>query len=112
MPYQKQNRYTNQTVKRAVSWLFLICFVAAVLISEIFILTHSRHEHNHDSTDGSCTACIQIQSAENVLNQINSAVSNLSIIFMGLIILISALYFVSSSIGFQTLVGLKIRIND
>ena len=52
--------------KSLLAAVILICFVAVVLLSSLFIVTHIDHE----CTGHDCPICHQIQIAENSLQQI------------------------------------------
>ena len=106
------NYNTKQTAMKFVTLGVLICFIFVFFLSEAFILTHAEHKHDHNGAKGSCTTCIQIHNAENLLRQFNLAVSGASFAFISLLAAIAILFSLSYLNETKTLVILKTRMNN
>ena len=106
------NIKNNQTTKKLVTLAFLICFIIVSLLTEAFILTHADHEHDHDGANGSCTTCVLILNAENLLKQFSTAVSGASYALINLFAAIAMLFSVLYLIEIKTPVKLKTRMNN
>ena len=103
---------TNKQIAKFATIALFTCFIVTFIISDIYILAHANHDHNHDGIGGSCTVCAHIQSAENLLKQLAMASKSMSFIIVGLFFMATFLYVVSSLEIYSTLVNLKIRMND
>ena len=100
----QNNKKSGQTPKRIVAFSFLICFIMVLLLSGAFILIHA--DHNHDGAGNNCAVCAHIQNAENLLK----ASKGMLPVFVGLFL--AALCAVFPVFGLQTLINLKVRMND
>ncbi|MFT4143326.1 MAG: hypothetical protein QM644_02635 [Mobilitalea sp.] len=101
----------RQWIIRTTALTMCICFLLASLLSATFIMTYGIHEHDHDGPNGRCATCINITSAENIVKQLSAAIISISFIFGSLYSILSLLKSISFSIGFFTLVKLKVRMN-
>jgi hypothetical protein len=96
---------------RLIAVLLCVCFIAAVLLSAAFILTHTRHEHDHDGPGGACAVCAHISSARNVLKSLFTAAAGGG----GAACLFAVYAFLASAAprtDRASLVRLKIRLNN
>ncbi|MDR2736807.1 MAG: hypothetical protein LBB49_04525 [Gracilibacteraceae bacterium] len=64
----------HKAMKR-IALAFLLGFVLLSLLSEVFILTHLVHEHDHNGVGGSCGICVQIHNTENLLKQFGAVIT-------------------------------------
>jgi hypothetical protein len=89
-----------------------VFFIAALALSSTFILTHANHEHDNNGVNGSCGACAHIVAAENLLKTISTAVAisafSLGVLYAALLML----KFARFGIAENTLIGLKVRLNN
>jgi len=102
----------KQTKKRIIAYAFLICYLFMLLFSGLFVLTHFSHEHDHNGFEGACSACVQLQTIENILKQLGSSeISAVSVIcgFFCLTLMLSPVVFDGARL---TPVELKIRFNN
>jgi hypothetical protein len=98
---------------RTVVLALCVCFVAASLLSAAFILTHVRHEHDHNGPTGSCAACTSISVALDVLRTISAAAPGGAIVAFAMLLGVYVLLrFGAPRRGVFTLVNLKIRLNN
>jgi len=115
------NSGNKQALKSRIAFVLLICFVIVFLLSKSFIITRTLHEHdcgpaqershNKDVYIG-CDICARIQKAVNILKLLGIAAACIFFTITGLFV-ISAIYksiFLQS--GFQTLISLKVRMNN
>ena len=65
----------TSTKTRIIALAFLVCFLIVSVLSSAFIFTHAEHAHDHNGVDGSCATCAQLQSAENILKQLCTALA-------------------------------------
>lgn len=106
------NLNNKQSKKRLVVLAFLLCFIVVSMLSQAFILTHADHAHDNNGVGGGCATCAQIQSAENLLKQLGTAVINAAAAFTGLFTVIAIIQSAFSDITLLTPVTLKIRMNN
>lgn len=111
-----ENIFTNNKLfifmtRNTITLVFLLFFISAMLISPLFILIYENHEHDHNGIDGACAICSQLQNAENLLKQLNlSAYENPRLLITAYLLAISlGIYCLPK---FQTLINLKVRLND
>ena len=102
----------KSTKKRIIALAFLVCFLAAVILSTAFILTHADHEHDHNGAKGSCTICAQIQSAENLIKQFSTAFLGVLFAIAGLYTFVRTLKVISVYVSLSNPITQKIRINS
>ena len=87
-------------------------FVAAFLLSSVYIITHAGHEHDRDGRNNSCATCFHLLSAEDTFRQpFLPAHVSIAIIFAVLapVCLIAPVFF---NVVFSTPVTLKTRLNN
>ena len=113
MCYTMQISMNNKQIKkRLIVLVFLFCFTVISMLLEVFTLTNSIHTHDNNVGHSSCSTCIKIQGAENLLKQICTvAVSEVSIL-AGLFAPISIIWFAFSHRTLLTPITLKIRMNN
>lgn len=95
--------------------LAFICFVSFLtvfLLPEVFILLHADHEHDRHGADGCCAKCIYIQNAEYMIRQFGTVTAEPSSVFTGWLSVVAVLFTALLATRFQTLVLLKIRMDD
>lgn len=102
----------KQFNKRLIALAFLLCFIVVSIFSEAFIRTHADHAHENNGVGGGCATCAQIQSAENLLKQLATAVVSTASALVGMFAVIAIIQFDSSNITLLTPVTLKIRMNN
>ena len=103
---------SKQSKKTLIVLALLLCFIVVSMLSEVFILTHADHAHDNIGVDAGCSTCAQIQSAENLLKQLGTAIVSAVSMFAGLFAVIAIMGSVSSDITLLTPVTLKIRMNN
>ena len=103
---------SKQSKKRLIALVLLFCFIVVSMLSEVFILTHADHAHDNIGVDAGCSTCARIQSAENLLKQLGTAIVSAVSMFAGLFAVIAIMGSVSSDITLLTPVTLKIRMNN
>jgi len=103
---------SRQMQKKFIALALLICFIFLPLFSIIYIMNQACHEFSHYEADDCCRICDNISTAKELLKQIGAAVKSISFAFADLLLLGAALYAVAYFGGFQTLVNLKIRMNN
>ena len=102
----------SKRIKRVDSLVILIFVISAAILSEAFVITHANHKHDNKGEGGGCAICIHIQNAENLLNQLGSALGGTSFAFTGLFAFSVVLFFALRLISSYTLIHLKMRMNN
>ena len=111
--YKTQNNAEKkQAAIRIITLAFLVCFVMVSLLSEAFIFSHLHHEHDHNGVGGNCATCAQIHSTENTLKQLIATIGGASFSISGLFAFMSVLCVGMFLLDSQTLVKLKIQMNN
>jgi hypothetical protein len=105
------NHKGKRSVVRLMALAACALYLAAMLLSSVFMLTHMNHIHDHDEPEGSCATCMHIQSAENLLKQLSTAVVSAAVAFGSLFGILLSVKVTSLCVGFSTLVRLKVRLN-
>ena len=107
-------RYTKSknALKRAIAVTLLVCFIIVFLFSEAFVLLHSDHNHDHDGIGDICAVCVQISSFENMLKQLSLSVGGIIFTLINLFVVLIILGCAASLTKSQTLVKLKIQMNN
>jgi hypothetical protein len=98
------------TVRRATAFALLVCFVAAMILLQMFVITLADHGHNHNGIDGGCTVCAQLSETQNRLNHADALarISAVSLTALAGILLASAVFTAAR----LSLVHLKIQLNN
>ena len=99
-------------IPKTVALFILVCFIIVLLLSEVHIVYHAEHEHDHNGISGACTVCVQFYSAENLLKQIGMAVAVIPFGFISLLVAIVILSSLSSIVDLYTPIQLKTRMNN
>ncbi|MDR3288044.1 MAG: hypothetical protein LBT22_01300 [Peptococcaceae bacterium] len=97
---------------RLIAMLLCVCFIAALLLSALFILTHAQHEHDHDGADGSCATCAHMTALGNLLKQLSTPVVTATTAMGALFAIRFSLKPRHRRFVFSTLVILKVRLNN
>nr|WP_312577986.1 hypothetical protein [Sedimentibacter sp.] len=88
--------------------IICISIIAVLFLSEFFIITHI----DHDCKGENCHTCLQIQSAQNAIRQLTAGVGFvnflLSVIVLHFCISIAKSIFICNN----SLITLKVRLND
>lgn len=105
-------RSGKQSAKRLIALAVCVFFIAASLLSAVFILTHANHTHNHNGPNGSCATCARLAAAENLLKTISAAPVGAALIYGALPAVLSVLKSVGFQTGLYALVRLKVRLNN
>ena len=112
MSAAKHNGIKNKQNKKMIAVIILlVCFIIMPMLSNLDIIFHANHDHNHHGKNGDCTVCVHIHNIKELLGQIVAILKAASYAFINLCLSVSILYIVLSFFSFQTLVKLKIRIN-
>jgi Mn2+/Fe2+ NRAMP family transporter len=102
----------RQKTPRLIAAFICACFIAALVLSSAFIVTHINHEHDDCGADGGCAVCAHIAAAESLLKTVSAAAA-LSAAALGAM---SAALIISEAarcgIADKTLIGLKVRLNN
>ena len=77
--------------RKAIALALLLCFMVFPLLSEVYVLSHSGHEHSHFQVDDGCTICIHLHSAHYRLKQLGQAAldSSMAYVAFSLAIIVS-----------------------
>jgi len=98
----------SQTTRRMIALIACVLFIVAFLFTTSFIFEHA----GHDCEGRDCSVCAQINSAENILKQLSSAIIGVGFI-AGCFILVSLqIRHIILSAGLSTLVHLKVKMNN
>jgi len=97
---------------RAIASFLLICFIAATLFLNAFVIIHANHEHDHNCDNGSCAMCLQINIAVSFLTQARMTIVVTLVTFLSLFIAITIHKSVFSRICFFSPVTLCVRLNN
>ncbi len=106
------SRGGKRSAIRMMALVVCVLFIAVMLVSSAYILTHANHIHDHDGPGGSCATCIHLQAAENILKQLSTAVVAAAIAFGGVLGIFSFLKAITPLFVSLTLVTLKVRLNN
>ena len=102
----------EQMQKKYIALALLVCFSIVPLLSTVYIIIHACHEHEHYEIDDDCAVCEHILIAKSLLRQIGAAVKIMAYAFANLFAAVAVLCAVSNFCSSQTLVNLKIRMNN
>ncbi len=92
--------------------MLLAVFVLVAFLSTTFLFIHAHHEHDHDGPEGACATCIQLDTVQHLLKNIFSS-SFVSVAALSALLIFTELVSpISHSVGFHTLVLLKVRLNN
>jgi len=109
--YSSNKQSANRSVMQSIALILCMCFIVVSLLSTAFILTHANHEHNHDGQNGSCTTCIHLATAENLLKQLSSVII---VTVFGFALFSFLSFFLTPfalCVGSSTLITLKVRLD-
>jgi len=98
--------------KRIAAFIILLFFIFTSLLSGIYIISHTNHEHDRNASNGGCAVCLQIKEAVHILSQLRLAVVSMFIIIIYLFILVFALGSLLSFFEADSLIKLKVRMNN
>ena len=105
-------RHISKTNKICMALAILCCFVLFFLCSETFIAVNTSHGHDTDETGEQCSVCIHIKLVESIWKQFGIALGIISFKWFVLLTVSSALHYILSLSIQNTLVGLKVRLNN
>ena len=100
----------KRSTVRLMALAACVLFIAAMLLSSSYIITHANH--THDGPSGGCATCMHIQAAENLLKRLSAAIVTVAVVFGGLSGLLFFLKACAPCFGFLSLVILKVRLNN
>ena len=103
---------SKRTAVRRLALLLCILFVTATALSFAFIITHANHAHDHNGPESACTICISLQSAENLLKQIAVSAVDVAAVLGGLFTLLYCLKLSYLLRKLNTLISLKVQLNN
>jgi hypothetical protein len=98
------------TVRRATAFALLVCFVAAMILSQVLVVALADHDHNHNGIDGGCTVCAQLSETQGRLGHANALarIPAVSLADLAGILTVSAVFMADR----LSLVHLKIQLNN
>jgi len=67
--------------RKQIAFLMCVLIVVGSLILSVFVFTHPGHEHDTNGPNKSCTVCVYISTAENLLRSIAAAVIGAAFMF-------------------------------
>jgi hypothetical protein len=102
----------KRSARRIAALALLLCFAAAVLVPQTFIITHAGHEHDHGAIDGGCSVCVQMQAVGDALKRLAVALAVVSLAVAALPIGMPLVDAVSAPFGALSPMRLKVRLND
>ena len=102
----------NRAAVRRLALVLCILFIATTALSFAFIITHANHAHDHNGPDGACTTCIAVQSAGNLLKQIAISAVAVAAVLGGLFTLLYCLKLSYLLRKLNTLISLKVQLNN
>ncbi|MCL2818054.1 MAG: hypothetical protein FWD39_06700 [Clostridiales bacterium] len=112
MHHAPQINIKNKQPLKIVAFVFLLCFIIVLLLSEAVLLTHVNHEHDHLGANAKCATCAYLTAAGNLLKSLFAALAGAALTFG----CFSAIFPVFKSAGFHTgfptLIRLKTRLNN
>jgi hypothetical protein len=76
------------------------------------MLACANHTHDHDGLDNSCAACMCMQAAANLLNNLSLAAVTFAAVFCGLCGIFFSSGTSATRFNLLTLASLKIRLNN
>jgi branched-subunit amino acid permease len=98
------------TVRRATAFALLVCFAAAMILSQMFVIALADHDHNHNGIDGGCAICAQLSETRGRLGHANALARISAVLLTALAgILIASADFMADRIS---LVHLKTQLNN
>jgi hypothetical protein len=97
---------------RLIAVLLCLCFLATLVLSAAFIVTHANHEHDHNGAGGDCATCAHISAAGNLLKTDSAAVALLTVTFGAGFTARLILPAARLAIADSTLISLKVRLNN
>jgi len=97
---------------RIIIFAFLVCFIIAFPLFEVYILSFASQEHEHGDIGDTCTTCAQIQDSVNLLKQLVIYASGALSVSIYLVTVTMFFYSVLSLTRLNTLINLKIRMNN
>jgi hypothetical protein len=105
-----QHYITRRKTARLLAALICVCFIAALLLSSAFIVTHSGHEHDRNGADGGCAVCAHIAAAENLLKTVSviALIAAVTAFFAARLIRVSTYHTAAGG----TPIGQKVRLNN
>ena len=102
----------RRTAIGRLALVLCVLFVAALLLSSVYLSTHAGHTHDHDGPGGGCAACMHLQAAQTLLKQLATAVAAVTAALGGLLCALFLLGAPAPRLGFLTLVTLKVQLNN
>ena len=101
-----------RSVKKLAVLAICVCFTAGTLLSVVFVSSYSIHEHDQNGPDNSCVYCAYLSEVENLLKHLSVALVSAVMVF-GVLSAIRFIYISACShTVFNTLVSLKVRLNN
>lgn len=104
-------RSGKRNAKRMLVLALVLCFAMISLLSQTVVLTHARHTHDHNGSNGACYVCEHISAVTALHKQFGAGVQAALLaacMFMALALLLPPLYRVAA----ETPVHLKTRLNN
>lgn len=102
----------KKPVFRYIAIVLFVCILLSSILSGLFVITHSNHEHDHSGSNESCATCIQLAHAENLLKQLSSAIVATALVFALSLFNLFYLKLPVHHVFTSTLVTLKVRLNN
>ena len=102
----------KRTVIRQIFLVACILFIAGLLLSEAFLITHIDHEHDHAGPQGTCTACVLLAAVEGALKHVSAALIGLLLAFGCFSAAHSTIKTNALFAGSYTPVFMKVKLNN
>jgi hypothetical protein len=104
------------TVKKAKAARFLalalcVLLVATSFFAEIYILTHTNHEHDFRGINSACATCEQLTATVNFLNQFSVALIKTATLTFCLLAVLSLSGLNQNQANLASPVTLKVKMN-
>ncbi len=108
-----KSKYKSQKMLlRTIAIMLCVCFILLTSLSTYFITTNINHKHNQNGKNESCTTCIEMQTAWNVVKQISLVVFVAGVTAFVMHIADYALKSKFLFLCSVTLINLKVRLNN
>lgn len=97
---------------RIIALAFLVCIITVSVFSNMFILSHTKHEHNHNGVGGGCVTCERLSNAMDVRKQLSMVSAVAVLVIAKMFFDVKVLKMTTVCVLPITPVGLKTRMNN
>ena len=98
--------------RRIIAIAFCVCIISVAILSNVFILSHSEHNHDNNGVGGGCVTCELLLSAENIGKQLGVALVGVLLAMGKMFFDVKTLKTMVACVLPTTPVRLKIRMNN